>query len=196
LAIAIVTSFQPGSYQITFRMKIPEKTTNEGIAQIYAGDAQGGDWKHIAGVTVSSNDFTAVDTYQDFTFEFELEKSVSKAEIRMDYLGTSTALVVDTVEVKNVDPVMPVFALIRVDWNGDVSQKPGQFGKGFEEGGGVFLTVEEFMASLNPEFMIEFAEPLVGSDHPLLIRAKEQFARGQYYESLISVRLALRDVDQ
>ena len=54
------------------------------------------------------------------------------------------------------------------------------------------LTPDEFMAALNPEYMIEFATPIVGANHPALIQARAQLRDGRYLESLLTLRGALR----
>jgi hypothetical protein len=44
--------------------------------------------------------------------------------------------------------------------------------------------------------MIDFATPILGSAHPALVQARTQLLAGQFFESLISVRQALRSVAQ
>jgi hypothetical protein len=190
LAVAIPVSLQPGNHTLTFRMKVPAKNSGGGIANIYVG-SQGDDWQNLAGQSVTVSDFSQTDVYQDFSFAFEVTEPITTGQIRLDYLNTTTALVVDTVRLVNEDSAIPVFALIRINWGNDVSRSPGQFAAGFEAGGGVLLTMEEFMAALNPEYMIELAQTMLASDDPLLLRAQEEFDRGEFAASLISVRRAL-----
>ena len=62
----------------------------------------------------------------------------------------------------------------------------------FEAAGGLVLTPDEFMAALNPEYMLEFATPRLGADHPSLVQAREHLSQGRYFESLLAVRDGLR----
>lgn len=196
LAVANQTSFLPGSYQVTFRMKLPEKGPSGNVGRIYAGDQSQG-WDELGGLLVSTSDFNETAVYQDFSFTFDATEPIADAEIRLDYdPGAQNDLVLDTVTVVNDEPVLPTFALIRLNWVQDVGHAPGNFAAGFEAGGGVLLNIEEFMAALNPEFMVELATPLVGPDHPLLLQAREQLGRGEHASSLASLRLALRDALQ
>jgi hypothetical protein len=64
----------------------------------------------------------------------------------------------------------------------------------FESNGGLLLTPDEFMAALNPEYMIEFATPLLGADHPSLVEARTLLENGEFFESLLTVRQALKSI--
>ena len=67
-----------------------------------------------------------------------------------------------------------------------------QFAEDFERAGGIVLTPDEFLAALSPEYMIELASPILGSEHPALTEARERLAAGDYFISLVTVRNALR----
>jgi hypothetical protein len=62
----------------------------------------------------------------------------------------------------------------------------------FTRRGGLLLTPDEFMAALNPEFMIGWATSMLGSDHPALQKAQGYLTQGQFLQSLVTVREALR----
>ena len=66
----------------------------------------------------------------------------------------------------------------------------------FQSGGGLVLTPDEFMAMLNPEFMIDWARPRLGSSDPALVQAEGLLRQGKYLESLLAVRGALRSQQQ
>ena len=55
------------------------------------------------------------------------------------------------------------------------------------------LNSDEFLATLNPEFMIEFSKPYVGAIDRENILAEAQLSAGDYFNSLITVRDALRN---
>jgi hypothetical protein len=67
-----------------------------------------------------------------------------------------------------------------------------QFGRDFEHSGGLTLTPEEFLAALNPEFMIEFAKPYLGNGHLSILSAQAQLENRDYIGSLITIRTALK----
>jgi hypothetical protein len=71
--------------------------------------------------------------------------------------------------------------------NADIPSLAGQL----QAGGVVVVTPDEFMAALNPEFLIAFAEPRLGSGNPTLAQAKTQLQAGQFMDALLSVRAAL-----
>jgi hypothetical protein len=52
------------------------------------------------------------------------------------------------------------------------------------------------MAALNPEFMIEFAIPYLGERHRAIQEARAQLRAGRYFESLYTIREALKDAIQ
>jgi len=64
----------------------------------------------------------------------------------------------------------------------------------FERAGGVVLHPDEFVAALNPEFMIEWAAPILGAEHPALAQAQAQLQDGAFFDSLLTVREALRNL--
>jgi hypothetical protein len=63
-----------------------------------------------------------------------------------------------------------------------------------ESAGILVLTPDEYMAALNPEYMIEFATPLLGADDPSLVQAQALLESGQFFESLLTIREALKNI--
>jgi hypothetical protein len=47
---------------------------------------------------------------------------------------------------------------------------------------------------LNPEFMIDFATPVLGEGHTALIEAQAQLDQGEFLDSLVTIRAALRSL--
>ena len=68
-----------------------------------------------------------------------------------------------------------------------------EFAEDFEMAGGITLSPDEFMAALNPEYMIGLASSIMGSEHSAIATAEQQLLNGDYLESLLTVRSALRD---
>ncbi len=192
LAVAAASGIviQPGSNQVIFRLKIPEVEASESLVRIYIGFDTNG-WRELATQTVATSDFSEANEYQDFSIEFLTEELISGAEIRVDYLASSTPILIDTIRFTNPDVRMPVFSLIRMSWDENVARAPDRFEEPFEQGGGVLLTVDEFMAALNPDFMINFAAERLGSDHAGVVEAAQLLEQGEEFLSLMVVREAL-----
>lgn len=191
-------SLAPGTYAASFRMKVPDNQTSEMAAAINVGQNPD-DWSDIAYQTISLTDFEQADQYQDFTLSFTLDRLTSGIEFRVHYGDGSTDLYVDYIDVvREDDPALPVFAVALVALMVEPSEMefqtsaPERFTTGFEQAGGIVLTPDEFMAALNPEFMIELATPILGSDHPQLAQARDQLAVGDFLGSLLTVREALK----
>jgi len=89
-------------------------------------------------------------------------------------------------------PAMPVFAVLQLMWEEGMEDLPRRVTGRLESGGGVVLHPDEFLASLNPEFMIEWATPILGAGHPALAQAQDLLAQGDFLDSLSTVREALR----
>ena len=193
LMVAIPTVLQPGSYDVTFAIKLPVIAGFDNVGRVYIGDQRTG-WVELASRPISTADFAAPDQYTDITISFDVTEWISDAEIRVDYDNAATTeVIVDTVEVTNHDSVLPTFALVRLEWKLGSVDVPGRFADGIESGGGLMLTIEEFMAALNPEYLLDLAIRMVGADHPLVMQAEQELAQGEYAAALISVRRALRD---
>jgi len=71
-----------------------------------------------------------------------------------------------------------------------------QLAEDLERSGGIVLPPEEFIAALNPEFMIEWAAPILGSEHPALDEGRQRLAEGDQLTSLLIVRDALRTLPE
>jgi hypothetical protein len=55
----------------------------------------------------------------------------------------------------------------------------------------VLLTPDEFVASLNPEFLVEWAIPRLGSDHPAVVEAKALLLDRRFVDALVAIRAGL-----
>jgi len=132
--------------------------------------------------------------YQDFTLTFNLERQSREIDFRIEYADNVTDLYIDTVTVINKGETLPFFAPIHLSLMAieRLTEVPRRFAQELELAGGILLTPEEFMAALNPEFMIGLASPLLGSNHPAIVQARQQLSNGKYMNALLTIRGALR----
>jgi PKD repeat protein len=197
-------SLAPGRYTVTYCMKVPETSDSRDVARLYVGDGYvfPGKEQTFVEKPVSPSDFLQADSYQNFTVEFEIMEMKTDVEFRIQYYGylssnsySNSDLYVDYIMVSREEELeLPTFSAILV---------PGWFenyafwlAEEIEDAGGVVLHADEFMASLNPEFLLEWAKPILGEPHPLLMEAEYQLRNERYFESLLTIREALRDIPQ
>ncbi len=189
----------PGNYTVTFRLKVPDNQETNPVARIYTGFLTN-DWNEIATQTISPSDFRQPDAYQDFNLSFTIDTLISGFECRIDHWqGTQTELYVDYFRIiRSGGQALPLFTTILVpliitpEEMPFQNTAPGRFTAAFEAAGGLVLNPDEFMAALNPEFMIEFTKPILGAAHPAIMAAQVQLAQGNYLGSLLTIRDALR----
>ena len=187
----------PGDYTVTFRLKVPDNQASEQVARLYVIAAASG--QILANRRIAPADFQQAGQYQDFTLSFTLDQLTSDSEFRIDYEETSD-LYADSIEVTREGGVaLPVFAAlfmgltISPELFEAMTDVAGRFTEGFESAGGLVLHPDEFMAALNPEFMIGLAEEMMGPEHPALAEARQQLADGTFLASLLTTREALRE---
>ncbi len=193
-------SLAPGNYQFSFRMKVSDNTSTGTIAYVnmarFSNNHQ--DFVPIATKLVSPSEFPQVNEYADFSFSFTLDTLTNNFEIWLDYGDGATDLYVDYFYFEREGGLaLPVFNAVvinNIDWSdSELRYAPGRFREQFEGSGGIVLNSDEFLATLNPEFMIEFSKPYVGATDREIILAEAQLSAGDYFNSLITVRDALRN---
>jgi hypothetical protein len=199
LAVASGTmKLLPGEYTVTFRMKVTNNQHTEPFAAIYVGETPT-DWHQIAYQSIAPSDFEQAKQYQDFTLSFTLERFTPEVEFRIDYWRGATALYVDTIRAtRSGGSALPIFGgvfIVTIDQSQRMTEAP-QLAEDFEAAGGITLHPDEFLAALNPEFMIEWATPILGADHPALAQAQAQLQNGDFFDSLLTVREALRTLPE
>ena len=106
-------------------------------------------------------------------------------------------MTVDYVQIVPLDqPVVPFSAVRMYAGFAFVGfpdpELPNKFVDKFEAEGGVFLYPEEFLGSLNPEFMIDFAHRYLPPGDPLVAEAEAELAMGHHFDAVLKVREALR----
>jgi hypothetical protein len=193
----------PGKYTATFRLKVPENISRLPLAhlltlqQLQAGAA------YFADHWITPADFLRAGEYQDFSITFMLSKFTSDIQLWMDYTGGTSGnansdLYLDTITLtRSGGSLFPLLAPVFVAQVGPSSSMNADLQAitiGFEQAGGVVLLPDEFMAAFNPEFMIEFATPYLGANNPAIQTAKLQLQEGNYLESLVTIREALKAI--
>jgi hypothetical protein len=199
MAVAVTQmTLAPGEYEVSYRLKVTESHDTRPIAGLSVG-AQGLG-QNFAYQSISPADFEEANQYLDFAVSFTLKSVTSGVEFWVDYLGGSTELMVDTIHAVQIEGSrVPIFAPLYIMGIDDpevlenMRYGPELLGEALEASGGIMLTPEEFLAALNPEYMLEFATPMLGADHPALLKARDLMDNGNFLESLLTIRSALRD---
>ena len=192
----------PGDYSVTLNLKVSDNQITEDFMDIFIGypiyesyGAAISGWKEFVRQRISPDEFDEPSIYKKINFSFTLEKFYSEIEIVIGFKGAYSDINMDYILIKKDDPDnFPLFVpLIMVLTTGErQADTPYLFNEKFENTGGLVLTPNEFLAALNPEYMIELAEPILGSGNAGLVEAKNEYASGNYYKSLIAVRNALK----
>jgi len=193
----------PGNYTLTLRLKVPNNDTSDPIARMSISYRTPPSY---TGLTIveekyfAPNDFESAGQYQNLTLPFSLDQFAFGVEFVLHYYGgtnpppgnwASEDLFADYIHATRQENIgFPVFASVGVSawwevWAVSLAQD-------FKQADGLILQPDEFMAVLNPEFMIEWATPILGSDHPALTKANAQLEASEYFSSLSTVRDALR----
>jgi hypothetical protein len=189
----------PGEYSVTFRLKLPDNTGTGNIARVAVhGTVSGGG--ALPELFLSPGDFDQPGEYQDFTMPFSLGAVAHNVEVWVDYYGGEPGhpdvdMCADTIDLSRLSgPALPIFAVATLMWEPDLEDVPTRFKDRLEAGGGVVLHPDEFLAALNPEFMIEWATPYLGADHPAIVDAETLLGRDRFLESLLAVREGLNEL--
>jgi hypothetical protein len=194
----------PGEYTATFRFKASDNRSTQDFVDIAIGHmefrgvtAQAYRWHELAHRTIAPRDFPEPDQYQLIEVPFTLDRLTTYVEVLVQHKGAYADLTADYyVLTKDDADVFPVFAVVFIPTIATqrITHLPQQFTAEFESADGIVLTPDEFMAALNPEYMIEFATPYLGAGHPAITEAKQQLAEGYYMKSLLTIRKALSSV--
>lgn len=191
-------SLPPGGFEVAFRLKIEENTSSNTIVRVYVGQTIDGEWTELGSLVIAPNDFSAADSYQDFTVSYSLPDLSANVEFRVDYQQSAALTQVNFDYFKNTftgEDILPVFAPVWIglvtDERDELDRAPGEFVSKFEQNGGVVLTPDEFVAALNPQYMIDFAKPILGAEHSAMLDAEQELGVGNYYQSLMKIRAGL-----
>jgi hypothetical protein len=182
----------PGDYQVKIRLKVADNQSENRVARLNIHHPETS--QQSLYLDIRPSDFLEANRYQDFTFPLSLIRMTDEFRIEIVVDSGLVDLYIDTIEIQRDPPIdFPYFASIGIDNIGDASAGvPGRFVAEFENRGGIVLHPDEFSAALNPEYMIEMAIPLIGSEHPAILEARRQLEVGEYFNSLMTIRDALR----
>lgn len=194
----IFPALQAGNYTVITCLKVPNNQSIDPVVQLYSGYAVGDDWHSLASRELAPADFATAGAYQNFTLTFTLNETLTyNVEFMIDYFGNSPGgapvdLYADYVfTARNASPNVPIFAALFLPPNPQLSEAL-EITELFEAAGIVVLHPDEFLAALNPAFMLDWATPILGADHPLLTQARDHLVTGDYFDSLLSIRRALQ----
>ncbi|MFW5485892.1 MAG: hypothetical protein ACOCJN_06995 [Spirochaetaceae bacterium JB067] len=142
--------------------------------------------------------------YKEIRIPFTLEKIEHDFNCVVDYYGgaqgeglyTRFPLVIDTITIRRISPsniqsIAPIF----ITCMNPVDQKDvlKMFKQSFESKGGVILSMDELLYSVNPSAMIDLAKEQLGEKHPAVKKAEKLLRKGYPAESLFTVRTALSE---
>jgi hypothetical protein len=195
------TMLPPGEYTVTYRLKLPDNTGTGHVARVALhGAVSGGDT--LPELYLAPGDFAEPGEYQSFTLPFTLTRPAHGVETWVEYFGGEPGhpdvdLYADTIDVARLGGrSMPIFAVATLMWGQQSEDVPMRFQDRLEAGGGVVLHPDEFLAALNPEFMIDWATPYLGAGHPAILEAQALLGEDRFLESLLAVREGLKELRQ
>jgi PKD repeat protein len=191
----------PGTYEATFSMKITDNQPRYGeFCTIMVVESPGIDWSVLGERNLQPTDFNQADEYQNFTLEFTLDHFAVSVEFILSYHPPPSGdpasfphIYADYIRCKrDGDTGLPKFSAVLTSGWWEPWAK--QLGKEFSEAGGVVLHTDEYMAALNPEYMVNWATKVLGEDNPELQYARQLLEERDFLSSLIAVRSALMEL--
>lgn len=191
-----------GDYAVTFRLKVENNSDDRQMVRIYIGStAENG--KVFANQLLAPSDFQAAQEYQDFNLYFSVDQMVNLIEIGVAHFGgtdpppgdrASENLYADEIRLTRAGGLdLPVSAGINEIATSPTKPENLDIIEKLEEAGVLVLSPDEFVAALNPEYMIEFATPILGSEHPAIGYIIEYINQENYLAALITIRSALSE---
>jgi hypothetical protein len=194
----------PGTYTATYRLKTEDNQSHLPFAHLMLLQQVGGG-RNLVDRYISPSDFVQIGEWQEFSISLTLNNFASDVQIWMDYNGgtpgnANADLYADTITLRHeggiaLPTAVPIFIGL-VGPTDPLNEDLRLVTEEFERRGGVLLTPDEFMASLNPEYMIGWAARMLDSDDPALTEAQRLLDNGQFLQSLYAVREALRAFPQ
>ena len=190
----------PGAYTATYRLKVTNNQSRLPFAHLMLLQQIGNGVK-LVDRNLTPSDFNQNGEWQDFSMTFTLDDFKYEVQLWLDYMGgtpnnANVDLYADSITLsREGGPGLPIVSPIFIGLVGPIEPLDEDLRlvtEEFERRGGVLLTPDEFMAALNPEFLIEWATPMIGSDEPVLMKAQRLLDDGQFLQSLYTIREALR----
>lgn len=193
----------PGNYTVTFRLKMEDNTSRLPIARLYVGEVRDPPPPPFISREITPRDFRP-GQYQDFTLTFTVREWASRVELGLiPYNGAnwsdreyaSASLWADSVRLSRQGGLdFPVFSMMALIVTKPVEPDAPLLIDKMESAGILVLTPDEYLAALNPEYMIEFATSRLGADNKSLAQAQALLKTGKFFESLLTVRNALKSL--
>lgn len=187
----------PGDYEASYSMKVSDRSDTDPLIRFRIIEQGSNEPNAVNKVrSLAPSDFGSSMVFEDISLSFSLDHYSSNLDFMTGYEGGATDLYIDNLRVQRFgDPVTPFsavrmyagFAFVGVP---DI-KLPNKFVEAFEAEGGVFLYPEEFLGSLNPEFMIDFAHQYLPAGDPLVLEAESELAQGHFFNAVLKVRAAL-----
>jgi hypothetical protein len=192
------TTFHPGTYTVKYRLKVPDNKPRKEFIQLgVLVQEEGGGF--LTQRYLSPSGFEQADRYQEFTISFTTDEIVDNVEVWLDYYGgtnsnwANTDLYVDTISVsREGGALIPRFESIFIGLVGPIDPLNEDIQIITKADEVIVLHPDEFMAALNPEFMLEWSKKFFGGSNQELESARTLLDQGNYIESLIAVREALK----
>ncbi len=189
----------PGDYTVAYRLKVTDNTSGTPFTRLFVQGQQEDVERTFSEQNIAPSNFVVAGQYQDFALRFTLDRFATNVEFKINYFGApeknpAADLSVDYVRAKRQGELnLPLIAgVFVIPAPGDLEQRL-RIAEDFERRGGLVLTPDELMAALSPEYMMAWASPILGADHPALVEAQSLLNQGRYFESLSVVRKTLRN---
>ena len=202
----------PGTYSAKFRLKVTDNSSSDvlGSLFIFEENGSGSFIENSLGLTeleIRPDQFSAANAYQDFEVIFTLTEFVNNVEFRINHKGgagdfvNTTDMFADRIKVTRQGGLdLPLFAPVLLGliapadrpFDRPLNDLPRAFLREIEHSGGLVLSPDEFLAALNPEYMLAWAETMLPPSE--LQIARLLLSRDDYLGSLISIREALSEL--
>ena len=194
-------SLAPGEYEVSVRVKVAENTSSSPIGSVkllYDGPNPPEGINDLPILELIPSEFQSANAYEEFKWNFSLDSLITELYYWIDYGDGATDLWLDFVHSQNKDgSSLPVIGTIVVDninpFDNQLSVTPNEFENKFINRGGIILKPDEYIASLNPEFMLELGKKYLGQNNEVT-EAEMLLNEKKYLESLLKIRTALEDI--
>lgn len=184
----------PGDYQFTVRLKVEDNSGSQVFTNFFVFDLESG--LPYFNLELAGSDFNEANQYQSFTVSFTLDRYTSEFSVGMFHNPPQQNMYFDYFRVERTESsTLPHYSSILIDNFGlgvfGLNRRITELGIELARHGGAVISPEEWFASLNPEYMLPFAQEYLSAGHPALMQAQSQLNDGKYMGALITLRRAL-----
>lgn len=200
----------PGEYNFTIRIRgcdlLKGRYQEKSIANVYVGRQTPQSFQLLTSKAFTvTPELLEEGEYIDITISFKIKKTTDEIGFFLDYFGGRNgevglyprmSIYVDTLTLEQVDgyqfpEIIPLFVSCMTIQ--DFNSLGDDFSRKFEDAGGIVLSIDELLYSLNPTYMITLAERVLGSDSPIINMARKNISKGRIYDALIELWRGLKD---